>query len=176
MELAAAGLSIPPTAVRHAVSVLVIGFFHAPDKGDDSARFPRAHLRHENHFCLRELFLALHLLQDVGGEDKGLLQVALPLADIPEELGLLGQEVLSPSDLREVTQGEAARDDLLVKALHTLVLCVIDAAVMMCAIILMDGLSKDTLELPICSSERLQEPIGFPKFLFCPHTVCDGHW
>ncbi len=45
------------------------------------------------------------------------------------------------------------------------------------AIVVMDGVSKDTIELPICSCDDLQEGVVGTKLILCPwHARSVGVW
>ncbi len=85
--------------------------------------------------------------------------------------------MLSPPTIWQAIEGKTSRDNVLVKLLPFAVLIFPYPPVEVMAIVVMDGVSEDTMELPICSCEDLQEWIVGLKLILCPrHARSVGIW
>ncbi len=93
------------------------------------------------------------------------------------ESGLQSKELLSPPTIWSAIQGKTSRNNAFMQALPFAILVFPNPPVEVAAIVVTDGITKDTMEFLICTCEELQERIIGPELILHPqHTGCVGIW
>ncbi len=107
-------------------------------------------------------------MKDERYKNAGFLQIAFPQSDIAPESGLQSKKLLSLPTISQAIEGKMSHNNALVQPLPFAVLFFPYPPVEVTDIVVMDGVSKDIMELMIRSHENLQEQVVGPKLILCP--------
>jgi hypothetical protein len=143
-------------------------FLHLFHQRAEVTGFSLIHAGPDQRLHLAHRFLLLDPTKDERCKIAGFLQIASLQSDIAPESGFQSKKLLIPPTIWSAIEGKMSPNNALMQPLPFAVLVFPNPPVEVTAIVVMDGVSKDTMALLICSRKDLQEWFVGPKLILCP--------